>query len=192
MLHAADVKRRRFTVEEYHRMAEAGILTEDDRVELIEGEIIEKSPVTTRHSSCVNRLSELFVERVNRRAHVSVHNPVQLTEYSEPEPDLALLKRRADYYVDTTPTPADVLLLVEVADSSITRDRHQKLPQYARSGIVEAWLVNLETDQIEIYRQPTATGYADTQTVQPGERLAPHCFPDMLLRVADILGTPNQ
>ncbi|MFP4437895.1 MAG: Uma2 family endonuclease [Chloroflexaceae bacterium] len=185
---AVEITRRRFTVDEYHQMAAAGILTEDDRVELIEGEIVEMSPIGSRHLSCVNRLNELFVELLQRRAHVSVQNPVRLTGYSEPEPELALLKRRTDYYADTVPAANSVLLIVEVADSSIARDRAHKIPQYARSGIPEAWLVNLEEDVIEVYRQPGVAGYTDKRLIERGGTLSPQLLPDITLLVEDVLG----
>src|ERR671938_544657 len=140
---SVQVAKRCFSVDEYYRMGEAGILTEDDRVELIEGEIIEMSPIGSRHAACVNRLNTLLGRHLRQTAIVSVQNPIRLDAYSEPEPDVALLRPRADYYESGHPTPADALLIVEVADTSADYDRIIKLPLYAKAGIPEAWLVDL-------------------------------------------------
>jgi Uma2 family endonuclease len=125
------IAKRWFSVDEYYRMAEAGILTEDDRVELIEGEIIEKGSITSRHAGCVNRLNAMLNRQFEQAAIVSVQHPVRIDGYSEPEPDVAVLKLRDDFYSEGHPTPADVLLVVEVADSSVEFDRNKKLPLYA-------------------------------------------------------------
>jgi Uma2 family endonuclease len=130
-----EVKRRRFTVHDYHRMGEAGILHEDDRVELIEGELVEMTAIGTRHFSCVNRLNRLLVMHVGDDAIVSVQNPVRLNEYNEPQPDLAVIRPRD--YKESLPMPEDVLLLIEVSDSTLAYDRGVKLTLYARAGIRE-------------------------------------------------------
>ena len=148
---ALPLTRRRFTVSEYYRMAESGILTEDDRVELIHGEIVEMAPIGRRHAAGVDRVADLFFHRFADGAIIRVQNPVRLDEYSEPEPDVALLRRCADYYEAGHPTPADVLLLVEIADTSTAADRQVKIPLYARSGIPEVWLVGLNEDTIGVY-----------------------------------------
>jgi Uma2 family endonuclease len=133
-----ELKRRRFTVDEYRRMGEVGILDEDERVELIEGEIVEMSPIGRRHAGIVNRLNDLFTFRLRGRAIVAVQNPISLgSKYSEPQPDLTLLRPRADFYADSRPEPPDVLLVVEVMDTSVERDRQVKLPLYARAGVPE-------------------------------------------------------
>lgn len=180
--------RRCFTVEEYHRMAQAGILSEDDRVELIDGEIVEMTPIGSRHASSVNRLTQLFSERMQRRAIVSVQNPLRLGERSEPQPDLALLRPRPDFYARIHPGAEDVLLVVEVAETSGNVDRETKVPLYARAGIPEVWLVDLGGECIEIYREPRAQGYQEVRRVRRGERLALHTFPDLDLAVTDLLG----
>ena len=135
---ALHVTRRRFTAEEYHQMAEAGILLEDDRVELIEGEIIELSPIGRHHASTLIRLNELFVRRFGDVALVSAQNPIRLSDDTEPQPDLALLRRRSDFYDAGLPRPEDILLGVEVADTSVAYDRRLKIPLYGRSGIAES------------------------------------------------------
>ena len=137
------IKRRAFSVDEYHAMVEAGILTKHDRVELLDGEIIAMVPIGSGHASCVMRLSELLSEAVGKRAIVSVQSPVRLDEASEPQPDLMLLKRRDDFYAAAHPTPADVLLLIEVSDTTVAFDKNVKLSLYARSMIPEVWIVNL-------------------------------------------------
>ncbi len=184
---AALVTKRRFTVGEYHRLAEAGILSEDDRVELLEGEIFEMSPISSRHASCVDRLVQLFSERLGRRAIVRVQNPVRLSEYSEPQPDLTLLKPRADFYRAAHPQPDDVLLLVEVSETSGEFDRRVKLPLYATAGIPEVWIVDLSCEQIEVYRDPKPEGYQQSQIVGRGQTLTAQLLA-LELPVAEILG----
>jgi Uma2 family endonuclease len=178
---------RRFTVDDYHRMAKAGILTEDDRVELIEGQIVEMAPIGRRHASRVDRLNRLLQRLVGDKAIVRVQGPVRLDPYSEPQPDLALLRPRDDFYEAAHPGPADILLLVEVADSSVVYDRGTKLLIYARAGIPEVWLEDLTRNGIEVYRSPSPQGYQQTHRVGRGQRIAPQAFPDLDLAVDDIL-----
>ena len=152
-----EVKRRRFTVHDYHRMGEAGILREDDRVELIEGELVEMTAIGTRHFSCVNRLTRMLVMNVGNDAIVSVQNPVRLNEYNEPRSDLAVIRPRD--YKESLPMPEDVLLLIEVSDTTLAYDRGVKLPLYARAGIREVRIVDLPNESIARYTSPqTATG----------------------------------
>ena len=185
---AVSLTRRRFTASEYNRMAEAGILSEDDRVELIDGEIVEMAPIGRRHAGAVNRINDQFTRGFATEALTAVQNPVRLGEHSEPQPDVALLRRRPDFYASAHPTPADVLLLVEVAETSAAADRQVKIPLYARGGIPEVWLTDLDQDAITVYRDPSANGYGTVFTVRRGEQLAPLAFPDRLLTAADILG----
>lgn len=180
--------RRRFTVDEYQRMGQVGILGEDDRLELLEGEIVEMAPIGSRHQATVNRLTELFSARVSGRALVSVQGPTRLAEDSEPQPDLMLLRRRDDFYASAHPGPADVLVLVEVSDTSTDYDREVKVPLYARHGIQEVWLVGLETDTVEVYRGPTAQGYWNLTRSVRGQDLAPELLTGIELAVDDILG----
>ncbi|MBI2864712.1 MAG: Uma2 family endonuclease [Chloroflexi bacterium] len=180
--------RRWFTVEEYHRMAEAGILGEDDRVELIEGEVMQMTPIGRRHASCLARLSELFYGAMRGAAIVWPQNPVDLGEYSEPEPDLAILRRQPDFYLSGHPTPADVYLLIEICDSSVEPDRRVKVPLYARGGIAEVWLIDLEQETITVYHDPSSGGYRTARVARRGEQIAPSAFPDRPLPVSDILG----
>lgn len=177
-----------FSVDEYHRMSEAGILSEDARVELIDGEIIKMSPIGSRHVGCVNRLNTLLNRRVGQAAIVSVQNPIHIAEYSEPEPDIALLKPRADFYSQSLATADDVLLIIEVADTSVEYDRDVKLPLYARAGIPETWLANLQQDRVEAYSQPINGVYQKVRHVTRGESLSPENFPNLVLSADEILG----
>jgi len=181
------IERRHFTVHEYHRMVEAGILSEDDRVELIEGEIIEMAPIGRRHAACVDKLTELLKEKLGRAAIVRVQGPVRLNDQSEPEPDVALLRRREDFYAREMPGPADVLLIVEVADTSSRYDRAVKVPLYANAGIGEVWLVDLTAETIEVYAQPAGESYQSCKRLRRGDLLSPRAFPQAVLEVADLL-----
>ena len=182
------VLRRRFTVDEYHLMGQVGILSEDDRVELLEGEIVEMAPIGSRHQATVDRLTEVFSRRVVDTASIRVQGPVRLAGDSEPEPDLTLLRRRTDFYATAHPGPEDVLLLVEVSDSSIEYDREVKLPHYARQGIPEVWIVDLEEGAIEVYTDPTVEGYSGVSQLGRGQTLSPQHFPLLELAVDEILG----
>lgn len=178
--------RRRFTVDEYHRMAKAGILHEDDRIELLDGEIIEMAPIGDRHAMCVNDLSAWAFAGVAGRAIVSVQNPVRLSSGSEPQPDLALLRPRPDRYGKGLPGPGDVFLLIEVADTTLRYDRQRKLPRYAQAGIPELWIVDLPAERILVHRSPHQGRYQRTAVVRRGGTLAPEAFPDLVLRVEDL------
>lgn len=186
---AVALRRRRFTLDEYHRMGETGILHEDDRVELIEGEIIEMTAIGSRHAATVACIHNLFATRLGDRAVVWSQNPLLIARLqSEPEPDVMLLAPRADVYRSGLPEPPDVLLLVEVADSSLAYDRRTKLPLYARAGVTEAWLVDLEASCVEIHRAPGESGYRDVTVPRPDESFAPAAFPALVLTLRDILG----
>lgn len=185
---AVQLRRHMFTVKEYHRMAEAGIFGEDDRVELLEGEIVEMTPIGSGHAACVDRLTHLLVERVRGRAIVRVQSPIRLGQHSEPQPDLAVLKPRSDFYAKAHPGPEDVLLIVEVAETSADSDRAVKVPLYARAGIPEVWLVDLTEVRIEVYSGPMPQGYQEFQTVRSGQRLSPRTVPDVELAVEAVLG----
>ena len=181
-----EITRRRFTVHEYHRMAEAGILHEDDRVELIEGDIVEMTPIGSRHAMCVIRLTRLLVPLLEEEAFVSPQNPVRLSERLEPQPDLAVLRVRD--YTGSLPGPEDVLFLVEVSDATLSYDRKVKLPLYARAGIPEVWIVNLENEAVERHTEPTEDGYRLARRTRRGERLEPVALPALLVPVDAVLG----
>jgi hypothetical protein len=186
---ASAIKRRCFTVEEYHRMGEAGILPEDTRIELLGGTILVREPVGARHAGTVDRLANLWMARLSRRAIVRVQNPVTfVAEMSELQPDITLLRPRPDFYTGVHPRPADVLLIIEVADSTLRLDRRVKMPLYGRAGVAEAWLLDLTTDRLETYRGATSAGYGERATLERGARLAPLAFPDIVLTLEDLLG----
>lgn len=185
--------RRLVTVEDYYRMAEAGILSEDDRVELIEGEIVQMVPIGSYHVGCVMRLHNRFLTlEYNNKAFISMQNPIHLNEVSEPQPDLMLLKLRDDFYETSLPTPQEVLLIVEVADSSQEYDHREKIPLYGKAGIEEAWLADVRKRELEIYTQPSKTGYQSVHTYVPGDTVVPLAFPELVLAVNDILGIKPQ
>ena len=169
-------------------MAETGILTEDDRVELIEGEIVEMSPIGSRHAACVNRLNMLLSRQVGQSAIVSVQNPIIVNDYSEPEPDLAVLRLRTDYYEQELPQSADVLLVVEVADTSVEIDRSVKIPLYARNGIPLTILVDLPKELIEVYSQPANGQYQPVKIFRRGDSFQLDVSPQLNFNVDDILG----
>jgi Uma2 family endonuclease len=183
------VTRHKFTVYDYHRMGEAGILGEDDRVELIEGDIIAMAPIGQDHAGTVNALAEALFAAFAGRAIVSVQNPVRLDDGSEPQPDFAVLRRRADFYRSGEPPgPADVLLLIEVADSSLRFDRAVKLPLYARAGIPEVWIVDLKRRTVDVHRLPTDGKYAEDETAWGDRTLTPALAPDAAVTLRQIFG----
>jgi Uma2 family endonuclease len=176
--------RRLFTIEEYHRMGETGILRPEDRVELINGEILEMSPIGSRHMACVNNLNRLLVLGLGTRAVVSPQNPVQIPIHSEPEPDVAVLRPRS--YKTSAPTSEDVLLLVEVAETSLRFDRTVKLALYARAGVPEYWLADAGAERVTVHRQPAGETYGDARVIGMEGALGLLAFPDVVIRVADL------
>jgi Uma2 family endonuclease len=178
--------RWRFTVHDYHRMGEAGILHEDDRVELIEGELVEMTAIGTRHFSCVNQLNRLLVMHVGDEAIVSVQNPVRLNEYTEPQSDLAVIRPRD--YRESLPKPEDVLLLIEVSDTTLAYDRGVKLPLYARAGIREVWIVDLPGETIERHTDPSEEGYRRADRLRRGHTLESISLPGLTPSVDELLG----
>src|SRR2546425_7864214 len=177
-----------FTVEMYHKLGELGIFDEDDRVELLDGQIVEMSPIGAAHAACVYRLTNLLARRTSGDVGVSVQNPVLLDPRWEPQPDIALLRRSGGFHGEWVATARDVVLVIEVADSSLERDRDVKIPRYAHEGIAEAWLVDLNDDRIACYRDPRPNGYAETRNVKRGERLRVEQVPDIEITADEILG----
>ena len=180
--------RRKFTVEQYHKMVESGILTEDDRVELIRGEIIDMSPIGTKHAACVNRLVNLLVQLLGKGVILAAQNPVALNNNSEPQPDVALLKPRDDFYATAHPQPQDIFLLIEVSDSTVMYDREEKIPLYAEANIIEVWLVDINEQIVEVYQQPTAARYQLMQKFAGGQSLSIKALSDIHITINEILG----
>ena len=177
----------RFKVQEYYRMAETGVLRPDARVELLEGRIIDRSPIGPLHGGLVNRLIRIYTQLSQGRWQASAQNPLRLDDHSEPEPDFQLLKPSPDDYTNRHPQPDEVFLLVEVSDSTLAYDREEKLPAYGRAGVAEVWIVNLLEGTLEVYRDPHFTGYGSQTVLRPGDQAAPHAFPDAVVEVAELL-----
>lgn len=178
--------RYKLSVEDYHRLGEVGILTEDSRVELLEGELIEMAPIGGPHMAVVNRLTKLLVLAVGDSGVVSVQNPVSLPPRSEPQPDFAILDVRASDAAPAVPSAQDVLLLIEVADTTLAYDRGTKLTLYAKSGIAECWIVNLQSKCIEVYREPAGDGYSKRIEFGAQDEVSPLALPTVKLAVAEI------
>ena len=178
----------RFTVRDYHRMAKSGILAEDARVELIEGEVVPMSPIGPLHNAAVDRANRVFVTRCGERAIVRVQGSVELDEHNEPQPDLLLLWPRADFYAADQAGPRDVVLAVEVADTTLERDRRVKLPLYGRTGVPEVWIWNVTTKRLEVHRRATASGYADVTVLGPDDPISPEDLPDLTFTARELFG----
>lgn len=178
----------RFTVDDLERMVKAGILEEDARVELLDGQVVEMSPINPPHAACVNRLTRLFAPLLTgNRASLSIQNALVLDRQQMPQPDVAVLRYRADGYRIHHPGSTDAFLLIEVADTTLRRDRRRKIPLYARAEVAEAWLVNLPEDSVEVHLEPQHGRYQDIRPLRRGETIAPLAFPDLRLRVDEIL-----
>ncbi len=182
-----ELKRRRFTVAELLHLAKIGFLGIDERVELIQGEIVEMSPIGEAHASSVMRLNVLLSNVFSRRAYVNVQNPIRLDDNTLTQPDVTLLRPRDDFYRQH-PGPEDVLLLIEVSDSTLTYDQRVKTALYGAAGVLEYWIINLQKLVIEAYREPQPDGYRTMTRYAPGETLSPLAFADVVLSVDDVLG----
>ena len=178
----------RFTVEEYYRMGEVGILSPDIRVELVDGEIRRMAPIHPPHASMVKRLTVALVARLQDTAVVGVQDPIHLDEFNEPQPDVTILRSRDDYYGSRHPTPADVLLAIEVADTSLRYDRDEKIPRYGRYGIPEAWLVDVQAGTITVFTEPHAGGYGEQRVLSRGEEIVSVSVEGLRVRVDEALG----
>ena len=174
------------SVDDFHKLGEIGVLRDNDRVELIEGVLIDMAPIGSRDASVVNRFTNRLAAALSGHAIVSVRNPVILGASSEAQPDVALLRHRDDFYANAHPTPADVLLVIEVADTSLPFDRNVKVPLYARHGIPEVWLVSPRERRIEVFRRPTGTGYRETRQPAETEALAPLLLPEVSVSGTDL------
>lgn len=175
--------RRRFTVDEYYAMAKAGVLTRNDRVELLDGDIILMTPIGDWHAANVDEIVYLLIPPLRGKANVRIQNPISLSNVSEPQPDIVILHWRDDFYRAGKPTPDDVLLIIEVSDSSLEYDRTDKLSAYARAGIPEFWIVSRDDRRIEAYTEPSEGTYSKVRHIGPGDTIAPQAFPDVTLEV---------
>ncbi|MFN8525500.1 MAG: Uma2 family endonuclease [Chloroflexota bacterium] len=185
---AIELPRYKFTVEEYEAMGQAGILGEDTRVELIEGEIIQMAPVGPDHVNTVIDANMLFVQRFGDVARVSIQNPVRLGRRNEPQPDIVLLSPGSRQIPRRNPESSDTFLVIEVSDSTLAYDRGVKMALYARQGVPEAWIVDLPNRLVHVYRQPSDDGYRIVRTLRPGDRVAPEAFPDRFVEVSEFFG----
>lgn len=182
-----NTKTRKFSVEEYEKLVETGVLTEEENVELIRGEITEMTPIGRKHADSVNRLNRIFSKELGDQVLVSVQNPLRIEPESEPEPDIVLFEYRDDLYEETHPGPEDVLLIVEVAQTSQELDREQKIPLYAENHVQETWLVDLEEKQIEQFRTPSGDTYKEIRIYEPGDSISPSACSELEMSVNRIL-----
>ncbi len=185
---SVDTSRWQFTSVDFLQMARTGILNEDDRVELIDGEVRVMSPIGPSHSGVGDCLNELLIQALAQRANVRVKSSVLLNEFTQPQPDVAILRRRTDFYRDKLPEPNDILLLIEVADSSRKYDRDEKIPRYAAAGILETWLIDLAAATVKQYLQPAAAGYQSVRTFVRGQTFNAMSLPGLTLALNDIFG----
>lgn len=176
-----------FTIDEWHEMGTLDAFGEDARIELLDGEVFDMSPIGPRHSACLNRLNRLLVLELGDDGLVSPGNPVELDDRSEPQPDLAVLRFRNDGYEAFHPTPEDVLLLIEISDSSLPFDRGRKAAAYARTGVGEYWIVDLKADEVTVMRAPDPAGYRSIQPYRRGQTVTIEALPRIEVAVADVL-----
>jgi Uma2 family endonuclease len=182
------VSRYSFSVEEYHKLADAGVLHEDSRVELIEGELIKMPPIGPPHASSTEILVESFILKLARRAIVRIQDPVWLNDHTEPEPDIVIARLQPERYRKSHPRPGDILQIVEIADSTLEYDRNVKMPLYAEHGIPEAWLLDVGAKQLEIYLDPSDTAYRRCLKPPPDAIVTPTLFPDVQINLAELFG----
>lgn len=176
---STSIQRFKFSTEAYHQLGEYGLLPADARVELLDGEIVELSPINSPHSGTINRLQKILEKLLGKTHIIANQNPIQLGKYSEPEPDLAVLLWRDDFYFDKHPVPKEVAFPVEVADSTLEKDRELKLPLYAQANIPEVWIVNLKAKQLEVYTLPSESTYTQTKVYQVGDLLVGTLVPTL-------------
>jgi Uma2 family endonuclease len=182
-----ELTRHTFTTADYDRMIAAGIFGEDDRLELIEGEIVEMSPISSRHAACAKRLNSLLGHSLGDAATIGIQDPVHIGERSEPQPDISVLRPSPNFYASAHPTADDIFLLIEVAESSVGIDRRVKVPLYGRHTVLEFWLVDVDDSLVTVYREPTPNGYASVRVARRGEALTMLAFPGKELAVDEIL-----
>jgi len=180
--------RMRIGTDRYEMMIASGVLTKYDRIELVEGDMLDMAPIGDQHTAITSRLNEFFVFAVARSATIVGGGAIKLGNFSQPQPDLMLLKRRVDFYSGKRPEAPDVLLLIEVSDSSLAFDLGVKLNLYARYGVSEYWVIDVEGRRVVCHREPTSKGYAGTTEHAAGDSLVPQAFPDLKVAVDEIFG----
>lgn len=183
-----EVAKKLFTVDEYYRMGEAGIFDPEARLELIEGEIIEMSPVGDPHIGCVNRANAVFARRLGDKAIVSIQNPVRLSRYTEPQPDIVLARPRPDFYAGRRISPEDIFLVIEISDTTLRYDCNRKMPLYAKARVPELWIENLQENVILVYRNPKHETFETSSVFKRGESISLAAFPEISFKVDELLG----
>lgn len=178
----------RWTSEHFEAAAAAGVFGEKERVELLDGEVYEMAPIGNRHWVTTTRAQYALMERLARRALVSIQNAVVLGDLTEPQPDISVIRPGFERYTEANPGIDDVLLLIEVADTTLVFDRRKKIPLYARAGVSEAWIVDVNGETIEVYRDPGPDGYRDVRSYHRGDVISLLAFPDLTIPVDEILG----
>lgn len=181
-------RRLRFTVDEYYQMIELGILKDYEKAEIIEGELIQKMPIGKRHSAVVERLNEILHDELGKSVSLRNQQPIKFGDYNEPEPDMAILQRREDFYSEIKPEPKDALILIEVSDTTLKYDRDTKLALYAEAEIAETWIINLMNDIIEVHTKPSNGIYQLTKIFKRGENVKSEVLPELNLQVNEVLG----
>lgn len=179
--------RYRLTVAAYHQLANVGVFNEDSKLELIEGDLIAMPPIGERHASQTRRMNHLFSKQVGDAAIVDMQNPLALNAYSEPQPDMVLLKPRADFYEHSHPGPTDILLIIEVSDSTLRYDRETKIPLYAKAGVPEVWVLDIVHQRLEVYRRPSPDGYREVRYPELQEMITPVLLPNLTISVQSLL-----
>jgi Uma2 family endonuclease len=185
---SADVETYRFSVEEFNKLGEAGIFDEDDRVELLDGEIIVMSPIGSQHAGTVMQMNSVLLRKLGDRVLFDLQSPAVLDEFSEPQPDIMLLQPKADFYKTAHPRPKDILLLVEVSDTTLAYDRGRKLRKYAEREIREVWVVDLKTQTIEQFRAPAGSTYSSSARLNRHQKITIEAFPDVEFTVEELIG----
>ena len=177
---------KKFTIEDYHKMSDMGIFDYSDHLELIKGEIIQMSPIGSKHASCINKLNRMLNQKLVDEVIISIQNPIKLEDDSEPQPDVVLLKYRSDFYAEEHPKFSDILLLIEVADSSINYDRNVKIPLYAENKINQVWLIDLNEEYLEIYNNPESNYYRNMQKLSRKDTINLNILSSIEIQVSNL------
>lgn len=183
---------RLLTVQDYHRMVELGILAADERVELLEGQLFKMAAKGTAHSAAITRIERVLLRQLAGQVLLRLQDPVRLNNFSEPEPDIAIVQIDPLDYEDHHPMPSEIFWLIEVADTTLKRDRELKAPSYSQSQIREYWILDVPERRLFVFRQPGLAGYGSEQILTERETIAPLAFPDCQIKVRDFLRPAQQ